>query len=196
MARQLAVFDLDNTLTKGDTLVPWLVGIAGRLRFARALRQASWARFTAPKGADRRTVFKEALQIPCLSGVPVDYAVSMAQRVAPRLRWKQLAPNALNKHKQDDVTVLVATGAARLAAEHFVAHRFGSDITVIGTELAVDGKGNLTGRLDGGNCVRQEKKRQVEAWIAKQGPFDEIWGYGNKPHDLPMLELVDHATIV
>ncbi|MEM6903520.1 MAG: HAD-IB family phosphatase, partial [Pseudomonadota bacterium] len=193
-ARKLAVFDLDNTLSEGDTLVPWLIEIAGRGRLISALLQAGWARLTAPSGADRRTVFKEALQIPCLAGVYLEAAEAAAQCVAAEIRWKQLAPDALVQHQSDGARILVATGAARLAAEHFISHRFGSDITVMGTELEVDGEGRLTGRLDGGNCVRQEKRRQVEAWIAEHGPFDEIWGYGNEPHDVPMLELVDHAT--
>ncbi|MDP9195917.1 MAG: haloacid dehalogenase-like hydrolase, partial [Pseudomonadota bacterium] len=56
--------------------------------------------------------------------------------------------------------------------------------------------GILTGRMDGGNCVRQEKARRVRAFLEQHGPFDETWGYGNRPHDIPMLDLLDHRIIV
>ena len=80
----LAIFDLDNTLTKGDTLVPWLVALAGRRRFLMAAAGAGLARVRARPLADRRTVFKEALQIPLLAGVTVARADQAAQAVAPR----------------------------------------------------------------------------------------------------------------
>lgn len=195
LSGNLAIFDLDNTLTIGDTLVPWLVEIAGRRRFAATAVKAGMARLRAPKSADRRTVFKEALQVPLLNGVSVDQAHEAAKAVAPRIRWKTVAPNAFEQHLAKGDRVLVATGAARLAAEHFVTHRFGEHFDIIGTELeVVDDR--LTGRLAGANCVREAKAVAVKAWLEANGPFGEIWGYGNKPHDLPMLALVDHPLVI
>jgi phosphatidylglycerophosphatase C len=193
--RDLALFDLDNTLTHGDTLVPWLVAVAGWPRFAVAGLGATFQRVAAPAGADRRTVFKEALQIPLLRGVTKAEGLRRAEAVAPDLRWKREAPAALERLRAAGAQIVVATGAARVAAEIFVRHRFGEGILVLGTELeTVDGC--FTGRLAGGNCVREEKARRVSAWIEANGPFGERWGYGNAPHDLPMLALVDHATVV
>jgi phosphoserine phosphatase len=66
---------------------------------------------------------------------------------------------------------------------------------VIGTDLeVVDGK--LTGRLASVNCVRDEKARRVAEWVGANGPFKESWGYGNRPHDLAMLALTDHPTVI
>ena len=191
----LAIFDLDDTLTHGDTLVPWLVAIAGRRRFLAAAARAGWARFRSAPLADRRTVFKEALQIPLLNGVSVERADQAARAVAPRIRWKNVAPRAFDDHLAKGDRVLVATGAARMAAHHFVTHRFGDRFTIIGTELE-QRDGRLTGRLDGPNCVREAKAAAVKQWLDAHGPFGEIWGYGNKPHDIPMLALVDHARVI
>ncbi|NTU76734.1 MAG: haloacid dehalogenase-like hydrolase, partial [Alphaproteobacteria bacterium] len=54
----------------------------------------------------------------------------------------------------------------------------------------------LTGLMESGNCVRQRKAELVAAYLAAHGPFAESWGYGNLPHDLPMLALVQHKIIV
>lgn len=195
MSDRLAVFDLDDTLTYGDTLVPWLVAMTGWRRFAGAVALAGYRRLTAPAGSDRRTVFKEALQVPLLAGVTEVEAVARAVLVAPRLRWRRETATALERHLREGARVLVATGAARLAAEQFIRLRFGDSVTLIGTELELS-DGQLTGRLAGGNCVRQEKARRVQAWLEAHGPFGESWGYGNAPHDLPMLALVDHAMVI
>ena len=195
MSRKLAIFVLDNTLTHGDTLVPWLIALSSRNRFLRAAVRAGISRFSAPALTDRRTVFKEALQVPLLTGVTVENGISAAKRIAPTIRWKKLAPQALMNHAENGVHILIATGAARMAAEHFVAHRFPVKFDMLGTELEVV-DGMLTGRLAGENCVRQTKARLVREYLDEHGPFDEIWGYGNAPHDLPMLELVDHKTVI
>jgi phosphoserine phosphatase len=47
-----------------------------------------------------------------------------------------------------------------------------------------------------GNCVRLRKAERVAEWLQDNGPFDDTYGYGNAPHDLPMLELLNHKIIV
>ena len=56
--------------------------------------------------------------------------------------------------------------------------------------------GVVSGFMTAGNCVRKRKAEILANYIEKNGPFVESWGYGNYPHDLPMLELLDHRTIV
>ena len=44
--------------------------------------------------------------------------------------------------------------------------------------------------------MRDEKARRVAEWLAQNGPFSEVWGYGNRPHDLAMLALTDHPNVI
>ena len=66
---------------------------------------------------------------------------------------------------------------------------------VIGTDLEIV-NGKLTGKLAGANCIRDEKARRVAEWVSQNGPFQESWGYGNRPHDLAMLALTDNPVVV
>ncbi|MDD3371960.1 MAG: haloacid dehalogenase-like hydrolase, partial [Alphaproteobacteria bacterium] len=66
---------------------------------------------------------------------------------------------------------------------------------LICTDIGVE-NGVITGDMIHGNCVRLKKAERVEAWLAEHGPFDESFGYGNYPHDVPMLNLVKHRIIV
>jgi phosphoserine phosphatase len=46
------------------------------------------------------------------------------------------------------------------------------------------------------NCVRLAKAERLRDWLARNGPFRSVAGYGNAPHDLPMLALCDRRTVI
>jgi len=54
----------------------------------------------------------------------------------------------------------------------------------------------LTGAILGGNCVRQHKADQVKQTLEQLGDIADSWGYGNFPHDVPMLALVQQRVLV
>ncbi len=53
-----------------------------------------------------------------------------------------------------------------------------------------------TGAMTSGNCVRRHKAEMVAEYMASHGPFGNSWGYGNLPHDLPMLELMKNRIVI
>jgi len=191
MTRGIAFFDFDGTLVKGDSLIPFLGYAAGWPRMLNGFARA----FLNPdkKQMDGRTGIKTALLRYTLAGVPYEDARAAAKRLAPLKMWKPLAYKALLKHKADGFTIVVATGALELYIGQLV-EELPVDF-IISTEMEVK-NGILTGELLGGNCVRQEKARRVEAYLKTHGPFDVTYGYGNAPHDLPMLDLLDHKIVV
>jgi len=191
MTRGVAFFDFDGTLVKGDSLIPYLGYAAGWPRtlfsFARALLKPD------KNQMDWRTGVKAALLRHTLKGIPYEQARAAASKLAPLRMWKEVAHKALLRHKADGYTIVVATGALEL-----YIHQLLADLPVdlvIATEMEVK-DGILTGAIQGGNCVRQEKARRVEAYLKTHGPFDVSYGYGNAPHDLPMLALLDHKTVI
>ena len=66
---------------------------------------------------------------------------------------------------------------------------------IICTQIEVK-DGAVIGTMVRGNCVRQRKAELVEEYLERNGPFAESWGYGNLPHDLPMLDLLKHRVII
>lgn len=191
MTRGVAFFDFDGTLVKGDSLIPYLGYVAGWPKMIAAFAKSV---ASPEKGhPDTRTGIKSALLKRTLAGVPYEEARAAASKLAPLKIWKPLTHKALLKHKADGFTIVVATGALELYI-HQLLEELPVDL-VIATEMEVK-DGILTGAIQGGNCVRQEKARRVEAYLKTHGPFDVTYGYGNAPHDLPMLALLDHKTVI
>ncbi|MCB9958260.1 MAG: HAD-IB family hydrolase [Rhodospirillaceae bacterium] len=193
----VAVFDFDCTLTRVDSLLPWLKELGGPWRVALALMPSCWA-FLATWGRGwgaRRTAFKDAMLVHLTRGRSVTSAQAAAERLARHLRWRENQLSRFAEHRDRGDYVIIATGSPRLVVEVLTAERCRPDL-LIGTELEVNEDQRLTGRMLGGNCVREEKARRVAALLARQGPFRESHGYGNLPHDRLMLELMDHAVVV
>jgi len=191
MKRAAAFFDFDGTLVKGDSLLPFLGFTVGWLRLGWAFALSLvWPEKGHP---DWRTGVKAALLYRTLKGVPADRARAAAKKLSPLKLWKEPAHGALLKLKHDGAVIVVATGALSLYIGRLV-----EDLPVdhiIATDME-EHDGILTGRMAGGNCVRAEKARRVDAFMRTHGPFEETWGYGNAPHDLPMLALLTHQTVV
>ncbi len=194
----LAVFDFDGTLVHGDSLLPFIARIVGptraRLSFVRALRSAFLLRARGRlTEMDTRTMVKAILLRETLAGVPAAEARAAADGLVGWVRWKTPIRDALLEHKRAGRHVVVATGALGLYMPRLLA-----DLPVDGL-LATDVEdvdGVLTGHMPHGNCVRAVKATRFAAYVKDHGPFGPTWGYGNRPSDLPMLALVDHATVV
>jgi phosphatidylglycerophosphatase C len=191
MTRTVAFFDFDGTLVKGDSLLPFLGFTVGWPKLVREFTRA----LMRPEAGhpDKRTAIKATLLAHTLKGVPVTQAKAAAQKLAPLRHWKQPAQGALMRLKQDGALIVVATGALDLYIDRLLEGLPVDKIIATDMESA---NGILTGRMAGGNCVRAEKARRVAAFIKTHGPFDEIHGYGNAPHDLAMLDLCDFKTII
>jgi HAD superfamily hydrolase (TIGR01490 family) len=194
----LAVFDFDGTLVEGDSLLPFVERVVGRTRarlsLVRALRTTFVLRARGRMTEmDARTTVKAVLLRETLAGVPAAEARAAADRLAGWVRWKAPIRDALLEHKRAGRHVVVATGALGLYMPRLLA-----DLPVDGL-LATDVEdvdGVLTGHMPHGNCVRAVKATRFAAYVKDHGPFGQTWGYGNRPSDLPMLALVDHATVV
>ena len=193
MTRTVAFFDFDKTLAEGESLWPFLVAAAGMPRCLLAVAQGMAAYLLTPAGEDRRTIVKDILLRRALAGRHVaDLAPAIARmRLWPR--WLEPAFSALQKHHAAGDHIVVISGSLDLylpAMLEGVPHD-----AIISTTMEVEG-GVLTGRMAFGNCVRARKAELVAAYLAQHGPFDDSWGYGNAPHDLPMMDLLKHRVVV
>jgi HAD superfamily hydrolase (TIGR01490 family) len=193
MSRGVALFDLDHTLTRQDSLPMWIAVLVGWRRAMRAYTMAGFA--LRPGRSDLRGRAKETILRWSVRGATVAEAQAAGRLLGQRIRWRESIVGALNEHRAQGRAIVIATGSPEIYVPALLRAADVKADVIIGTQLEiVDGK--LTGRLAGANCVRDEKARRCADWMRANGPFTESWGYGNRPHDLPMLALTDHQTVV
>ena len=199
-ARGIAVFDFDGTLIEGDSLWAFFAFAAGWPRVIAALVEcgaylaAGRLRNNAdPELADARTYLKALLLLRLLAGRKTAELTPVLARLRGWLRWKDAIRQTLLEHHAKGHHIVIATGALDLylpALLEGLPHD-----AVLCTHVGV-ANGVIEGTMPDGNCVRERKAEMVAAYLAAHGPFGESWGYGNLPHDLPMLNLLKHQVIV
>ena len=195
--KRVAVFDFDDTLILGDSFLPFLNYAAGRGATVAAGIAAfvcyGWRRLRQKQTASLRSFVKGFLLEALLKGKKAEDLAEAATRTRA---WQKInAPmmRALREHHERGDTVLIASGSLSLYLPELLKDFPHDD--VICTDIGVE-NGIVTGEMIYGNCVRWGKAERVGTWLAVNGPFDESFGYGNYPHDVPMLNLVKHRIIV
>jgi phosphatidylglycerophosphatase C len=198
--RTIAIFDFDGTLVKGDSFFPFLGFLSGWPQLVMVFIDTvilylvlKWKNKNDPAVADHRTFIKAEL----LKRLVANHKTSELPRVLEKLClwqvWNPPIRAALMDHHAQGHHIVVASGGLDLYLTALL-----KDVPVDGlicTRIGVENE-TLTGIMTSGNCVRHRKAELVAAYLNEHGPFDESWGYGNIPHDLPMLELVKHRIIV
>jgi len=194
----IALFDFDDTLVAGDSMPPFLDELAGTIRVRVAMVGAVIGALIAhalgrPPGADFRGSVKALVLRALVAGRTPEEAHGAARRLQGRLRWLAPQVNALRAHAAAGRRVVVVSGSLDVYLPILLEGLPVDD--VLATDLEAR-DGVLTGRLTDINCVRQAKADRIRAFLAAHAPTGPTWGYGNRPHDLPMLALVDHPTVV
>ena len=189
--RPAAVWDLDGTLTRTDTLLPFLRRVAGTAAVVRALAVA--ASRDLPRHG-RRSAAKALVLQQLLGGrdlAAVDHvARDYARRVRERLRADSM--RLWSWHRDSGHRLVIASASPGIYVHH-VGRLLGAD-EVICTEMAVV-NGRLTGALKGGNCRGREKARRVLEHL-RERPASQVWAYANGVADRPLLEIADVAVRV
>jgi HAD superfamily hydrolase (TIGR01490 family) len=197
----VAAFDLDGTLTNGGSVLPFLAAIRGPAAVAGAVT-ASMPQLArgAVVGGTAADTAKEELFVRLLRGQwaedVADAGAEFAERhVRSRLRGD--VRDRLLWHRDQGHRVVVVSASP----EYYVrpaAALLGAD-DAIGTRLAVNADGRLTGRYDGKNCRGSEKYARVVSWLRVNGLVGGVnqqpvlWAYGNSRGDLRLLGAADHG---
>ena len=193
----VAAFDVDNTLTVRDCVVPFMRSVAGTGRLMKVMlsnvgdtiqnvrrrdRDALKAKFVAGVFAGRDAREIEALGIQFASKVADRW---LRSDVATRMRWHQ---------EQGHVVILVS------ASLGVYLHPLGDLLevdAVLCTELE-EMNGVLTGQLIGKNCRGEEKVSRVHRWREEAGidAQDLVYAYGDSSGDKQLLETFSEPTWV
>jgi HAD superfamily hydrolase (TIGR01490 family) len=200
-ARELALFDLDNTLLSGDSDYEWAQFLIERGVLDRAAYEAKNDHFFRQYKAGRLDIheFLE-FQLAPLARHPrakLDawHAEFMRARARPMIREKGLA--LVRRHRDEGhLCAIITSTNAFIAAP--IAREFGAE-HLIATELEVR-DGRFTGRPSGTPSFRQGKVTRLAEWLGGLGrtlaSFSASWFYSDSLNDLPLLERVTHPVAV
>jgi phosphatidylglycerophosphatase C len=193
----VAAFDVDNTLTVRDCVVPFMRSVAGVGRLIKVTLSDIGTTIQSVRRRDRdflkakfvAGVFsgRDAREIEALG---IDFASKVADGwlrgdVASRMRWHQ---------EQGHVVILVSASLG--AYLHPLGDLLEVD-AVLCTELE-EKDGLLTGKLVGQNCRGKEKASRVQKWCQDSGIAieDLVFAYGDSSGDTELLELFSEPTWV
>ena len=191
----MAAFDLDGTLTRRDTLLPFLLQVAGVTSTARALVLEAPTLILTALGRRSRHEAKERLLVRLLHGrdvVQLEPAAELFAAHAERHLLREWARDRIAWHRTQGHEVIIVTASPELYVSA-LGRRLGVD-AVLGTRLAVDADGRLTGRLLGANCRGPEKVVRLQDWLGVRRTL--LIAYGDSPGDRELLAVADIAINV
>jgi len=213
MPREVAVFDLDGTLTTRDTSLPFLRAAAGRWALAKGLL---WAGVCAPwdlvrvrgdealpekstlgdVGGRWESLLHERVASRTLAGMSLPAIESAARSFADTIKRTFLRNDALGRieeHRRAGHHLILASASLEVYLDPLCTS-LGFD-QVVGTRLEIR-DGVATGRFDGLPCWGMEKLRRVR--VALDPARGDILAhvYGNSRGDHPLLQAAQRATYV
>ena len=192
----VAAFDLDGTLTEGGSVFRWLRWIAGARRtYLAALRLAVPLTVGAVRSGRAADNAKERLFMALLAGRSEAEVIEhsrafILEHLGGRLRPRTLA--RLRWHLEAGHEVVIVSASPEMyvtvVAEQLGAHG------ALGTRLATDPLGFLTGGYLGRNCRGSEKMRRINEWMAERHyPVEPVvYAYGNSRGDRRLLRLATY----
>jgi HAD superfamily hydrolase (TIGR01490 family) len=191
----IAVFDLDGTITRHDTLVPLVLRQLAR-RPLRLLRLLAVVPGVLRYLFDRdRGALKQALLHATLRGTPRSELASASTRFVSdtiaRGCFKE-ALATLRRHREAGHYLVLMSASVDFYVPEF-ARQLGF-AQVISTGVRWEGD-LLDGTLTTANRRGEEKARCLRELLAARND-PETFAYGNSASDLPHLRLVRHASLV
>jgi phosphatidylglycerophosphatase C len=193
---QLAVFDLDGTITHRDTLLPYVLGSpASGLRKIRGLLVFSGSVALFVLGRIGHGELKSAFIRSILAGESRPRLEAWTAQFVPKLLAAGVFADALariTKHKQEGARLVLMSASTDLYVPA-IATALGFD-EVICTGVSWDGD-RLDGHLTTANRRGAEKARCFEA-LRQTYPGNVTAAYGNAGSDLDHLRLADQPLLV
>lgn len=195
MTQPVAFFDFDGTLTRRDTLLPFLRLVSGTPKFVAKMAYLSPVLAAYATRLVRNDVAKEIVLTHFLRGMQPDalrsYGRAFVHSILPGLERPE-GIERLHWHKAQGHTCVLVSASLDVYLEPW-AKAAGFD-TWIASSLALDENGRVSGGLEGGNCFGEEKVRRIKAWLDNKHCVP-LYAYGDSRGDLPMLNFVDEGYL-
>lgn len=183
----LVIWDVDGTLTRADTLLPFLFRVVGPARWPGVLARSLVE--TVVHGGSRAQLKSSLLQ-HCLAGREESDVRSIAADFAAQIMFHRCRIDALTRwswHRARGDRLVLASASLGLYLEP-LGQLLGTE-EVLATSLEIT-SGRFTGALAQPNCRGHEKARRIAELIGTVAPT-EVWFYTDSRSDQPGLELAD-----
>ena len=186
----VAAFDFDGTITYCDTLIPFLLYVGGKVKFAEKLIKLipQYIRYKRGKLTNERT--KEAFLSSFLKGYEYRKLQFLGEKftssILTRLVRKKMIQKIIWHQGQGHQCVLVSASLNVYLDAWAQLH----GLAVISSRLEIDHQGLVTGKLQGRNCYGREKARRLTRWLGKH-KCDYLYAYGDSSGDFEMLQMAD-----
>ena len=199
MTAQLAIYDMDRTVTRGPTYGPFLWFAATRLAPWRLLLAplVAMATLAYALGLIDRGRLKEWNYRLLVGRADPKRLDRVIQAFADRQLETNILPGARARLAEDKAAgrrLVLATASYRLYAA-VIAARLGFD-DVIATDTEIDAEGRTVAKIDGRNCYGAGKLDMIEAWLQREGLEREavhIRFYSDHVSDAPVHLWSDEA---
>lgn len=194
----LAIFDLDNTLLRGDSDHAWgefLVeqGVVDSESYRRE-NERFYAAYQAGT-LDIHEFLRFALRPLAQHDVATLAAWHrefMRSKILPMVT--PAARALVERHRTRGDRLLIVTATNRFVTAP-IAHEFGIEDLIATEPEMIDGR--YTGRVLGVPSYREGKVERLRAWMTEHGAdFAGSYFYSDSHNDIPLLQLVAHAIAV
>jgi HAD superfamily hydrolase (TIGR01490 family) len=199
----LAVYDLDRTITRRPTYTLFLIHCA--------LRRQRWRLLLVPLvllamlayglGLFDRSRLKEICQRLLIGhGVHARELKPLVESFADATVAHNIRPGAsraIERDRKDGRRLVLATASYRLYADA-IAERLRFD-DVIGTNSVIGLDERVHARIAGKNCYGEEKMRMIAEWVATSGLLGKhghVRFYSDHASDAPAFEWADEPVAV
>jgi HAD superfamily hydrolase (TIGR01490 family) len=199
----LAIYDMDRTVTRRATYTPFLLHCA--------LRRAPWRLVFLPLVAASMAAYVVRL-IDRAKLKEINHALLLGRSIHPRdlkplvddfaaaTVARNIRPGALGAIARDKAQgrrLVLATASYRLYADA-IADRLGFD-DVIGTGSIIGLDERVRARIDGENAYGAAKLRMIASWVEKSdlaGKHGHVRFYSDHASDRPAFEWADEPVAV
>jgi HAD superfamily hydrolase (TIGR01490 family) len=189
----VAAFDFDGTLTRRDTMFPFLMHTLGMTAFVRNVLVLSPTLAGYGLGLIGNDIAKERVFVRCLAGMNMDVLRQKSGMFATNVVPGLLRPEAMQRlrwHKQQGHRCVVISASLELYVQPWAINAGFDD--VIATHLQTREEGHTTGKLDGANCFGMEKVRRLQALLGDRDGYT-LLAYGDSRGDKELLSSADYA---
>ena len=195
--KMLVVFDLDGTLTKKDTYIPFLLGFLLRnpWRLFRTVHLPI-AVIIHLMGIKDNTWLKLAFLKAFLGGVHQSKLESWVDKFSGSIVNEGMRTSAidiLRKYQSQHVEVLLASASLDIYVE-VIGEKLGFD-NIISTNAEFE-ENYLTGNITTKNCYGEAKAERIIEWLASHGYEHVDIAYSDHHSDLPLLQMANKGVAV
>ncbi|MFA6903705.1 MAG: HAD family hydrolase [Gallionellaceae bacterium] len=188
----VAAFDFDGTLTRRDTLFPFLLQVAGHVKLFNKIIYLSPVMAGYALGIIRNDIAKVKVLRSFLANMEMTRVQQFALQYAKQKLPGLLRPEAMQRlawHKQQGHRCVVVSASLELYLRPWAAEAGFDD--VLGSRLEELDNGRTSGRLLGENCFGPEKMRRLETLLGPREGYT-LYAYGDSRGDKELLSAADY----